>query len=195
VTNLQQLRVYAVSHSLFHPVTLKAALKRMGFVQADPIRSPARAQDLILRHRVNGYQAGDLERHYGSLDIEEDDLYAYGFLSREVWQLLHPRTATRLPKLDQRVLELVRSVGAMAGVLDGVDAIVFTGGVGENSARVRADVAAALGFAGLRLGADSGGTGDRLISSGESHISALLVHAREDLVILDEVLRQPSPRS
>jgi len=113
VTNLQQLRVYAVSHSLFHPLTLKAALKRMGFVQADPIRSPARAQDLILRHRVNGYQAGDLERHYRSLDIEEDDLYAYGFLSREVWQLLHPRTATRLPKLDQRVLELVRSVGAM----------------------------------------------------------------------------------
>jgi uncharacterized protein YcaQ len=113
VTNLQQLRVYAVSHSLFPPVTLKAAIQRMGFVQADPIRSPARAQDLILRHRVTDYKAGDLERHYRSLDIEEDDLYAYGFLSREIWQLLHPRTATRLPKLDQKVLELVRAVGAM----------------------------------------------------------------------------------
>jgi uncharacterized protein len=113
VTNLQQLRVYAVSHSLFHPLTLKAAIQRMGFVQADPIRSPARAQDLILRHRVIGYKAGDLERHYRSLGIEEDDLYAYGFLSREVWQLLHPRASTRLPKLDQKVLELVRAVGAM----------------------------------------------------------------------------------
>ncbi len=85
----------------------------MGFVQADPIRSPARAQDLILRQRVTGYKAGDLERHYRSLDIEEDDLYAYGFLSRDVWQFLHPRAATRLPKLDQKVLELVRAVGAM----------------------------------------------------------------------------------
>lgn len=85
----------------------------MGFVQADPIRSPARAQDLILRHRVNGYKAGDLEHHYRSLDIEEDYLYAYGFLSRELWQLLHPRTATRLAKLDQKVLELVRAVGAV----------------------------------------------------------------------------------
>jgi uncharacterized protein len=113
VTNLEQLRVFAISHSLFPPGTLKAAIQRMGFVQADPIRAPARAQDLILRHRVNGYKAGDLECHYRSLDIEEDDLYAYGFLSREVWQLLHPRAATRLPKLDQRVLELVRSVGAM----------------------------------------------------------------------------------
>jgi uncharacterized protein YcaQ len=82
VTSLQQLRVYAVSHSLFHPVTLKAAIHRMGFVQADPIRSPARAQDLILRHRVNGYKAGDLERHYRSLDIEEDYLYVRISFSR-----------------------------------------------------------------------------------------------------------------
>jgi uncharacterized protein len=113
VTNLQQLRVYAISHSLFHPLTLKAAIQRVGFVQADPIRSPARAQDLILRHRVIGYKAGDLEHHYRSLDIEEDYLYAYGFLSRDLWQLLHPRTATRLGKLDQKVLELVRAVGAL----------------------------------------------------------------------------------
>jgi uncharacterized protein len=84
VTDLQQLRVYAISHSLFQPGTLKAAIRRMGFVQADPIRSPARAQDLILRHRVIGYKAGDLERHYRSLNIEEDYLYAYGFLSRDL---------------------------------------------------------------------------------------------------------------
>jgi uncharacterized protein len=113
VTSLQQLRVYAISHSLFHPVTLKATIERMGFVQADPIRSPARAQDLILRHRAIGYKAGDLERHYRSLDIEEDYVYAYGFLSRDLWQLLHPRTATRLPKLEHKILELVRAVGAM----------------------------------------------------------------------------------
>ena len=52
----------------------------------------------------------------------------------------------------------------MAGVLGGVDALVFTGGIGENSARVRADVSAALVFAGLRLGEETAGAGDRLIS-------------------------------
>ena len=41
-------------------------------MQADPIRAPARAQDLILRHRVAGYRAGDLERRYARLKIEED---------------------------------------------------------------------------------------------------------------------------
>jgi acetate kinase len=93
------------------------------------------------------------------------------------------------------VWSLRRAVGAMAGVLDGVDALVFTGGIGENSARVRGDVAAALGFAGLRLHADSSGTGDRLISESASPIAALLVHAREDLVILADVLRLPGARS
>ena len=81
----------AIAPSLFAPTTLQAAIDRLGFVQADPIRSPARAQDLILRHRVQEYRAGDLERDYASLDVEEDYLYAYGFLSRHVWRLLHPR--------------------------------------------------------------------------------------------------------
>jgi uncharacterized protein YcaQ len=92
---------------------LKAAVRRLGFVQADPIRSPARAQDLILRHRVRGYRSGDLERRYASLDIEEDVLYAYGFLPRAIWQLLHPRNLGGISKFERRVLEVVREFGAM----------------------------------------------------------------------------------
>src|SRR5258705_2112995 len=91
MSSLERLRALAISQSLFPATTLKAAVRRLGFVQADPIRSPARAHDLILRHRVNGYVVGDLERKYPSLDTEEDVLYAYGFLPRPVWQLLHPR--------------------------------------------------------------------------------------------------------
>ena len=66
-------------------------MARLGFVQADPIRAPARAQDLILRHRVTGYRAGDLERRFVRLGLEEDFLYAYGFLPRETARLLYPR--------------------------------------------------------------------------------------------------------
>ena len=58
------------------------AIARLGFVQADPIRAPARAQDLTLRHRVAGYRAGDLERRYPRLAIEEDFFVNYGFLPR-----------------------------------------------------------------------------------------------------------------
>lgn len=94
---LDDLRRYAVARSLFKPTTLKRALQRMGFVQADPIRAPARAQDLILRHRVKDYQAGDLERRYTKLGVEEDFFIVYGFMTRDLRRLMHPRADTSVP--------------------------------------------------------------------------------------------------
>ncbi|HKF44107.1 MAG TPA: crosslink repair DNA glycosylase YcaQ family protein [Thermoanaerobaculia bacterium] len=95
--SLQDLRRFAVARSLFAPTTLKRALDRLGFVQADPIRAPARAQDLILRQRVRDYRAGDLERRYVELDLEEDFFLPYGFVTRPVHALMHPRSETRVP--------------------------------------------------------------------------------------------------
>jgi uncharacterized protein len=89
---IESLRRYAVTRTLFTPTTLPIAIKRLGFVQADPIRAPARAQDLILRHRVKRYRAGDLEKRYASLDIEEDFFVNYGFLPTATQALMHPRT-------------------------------------------------------------------------------------------------------
>jgi uncharacterized protein YcaQ len=110
-SDIERLRAHAVSQTLFSPTTLKSAIDRLGFIQADPIRSPASAQDLILRHRVKGYRAGDLERRYSSLEIEEDFLYAYGFLPRPVRELLHPRSAVKLQGLERKVLAAVRGDG------------------------------------------------------------------------------------
>jgi uncharacterized protein YcaQ len=90
---LDHLRRYAVARSLFKPTTLMRAIEKLGFVQADPIRAPARAQDLTLRHRVVGYRAGDLERRYPRLALEEDFFVNYGFLPRAHHALMHPRTA------------------------------------------------------------------------------------------------------
>lgn len=92
---LDDLRRYAIARSLFKPTSLPQAIERLGFVQADPIRAPARAQDLTLRLRVKNYLAGDLERRYAKLDIEEDCLVNYGFLPRQHLRLMHPREAKR----------------------------------------------------------------------------------------------------
>jgi uncharacterized protein len=89
---LDALRRYAVARSLFAPTTLPKAVEKLGFVQADPIRAPARAQDLTLRHRVKNYAAGDLERQYAALGLEEDFFVNYGFLPRAAQALMHPRT-------------------------------------------------------------------------------------------------------
>ncbi len=113
---LDQLRRYAVARSLFAKTTLPGAISKLGFVQADPIRAPARAQDLTLRHRVKDYRAGDLERRYPKLAIEEDFFVNYGFLPRATHHLMHPRTPrTVWPKARwaqaQAVLEFVREHG------------------------------------------------------------------------------------
>lgn len=113
---LVALRRYAVARTLFAPTTLARAIDRLGFIQADPIRAPARAQDLTLRHRVRDYRAGDLERHYPKLAIEEDFFVNYGFLPRDIQALMHPRTArkkwskSRQDKADT-LLEFVRARG------------------------------------------------------------------------------------
>ena len=88
---LDDLRRFAVARSLFPPTTLQRALDALGYVQADPIRAPARAQDLMLRHRVVGYRAGDLERDYERLRVHEDFFVNYGFVSDAVSALMHPR--------------------------------------------------------------------------------------------------------
>ena len=94
--DIETLRRYALARSLFPPTTLKRAIHRLGFVQADPIRAPARAQDLTLRHRVKDYRAGDLEQRYARLPIEEDFFINYGFLPRGTQALMHPRTARQV---------------------------------------------------------------------------------------------------
>ncbi|MGE0802076.1 MAG: crosslink repair DNA glycosylase YcaQ family protein [Lautropia sp.] len=90
---IDHLRRYALGRSLFAPTTLGRAIERLGFVQADPIRAPARAQDLTLRHRVRDYRAGDLEARYARLPVEEDFFVNYGFLPRALHRLMHPRVA------------------------------------------------------------------------------------------------------
>jgi uncharacterized protein len=104
--SLADLRRYAVDRSLFTPTTLKRAIDTLGFVQADPIRAPARAQDLTLRHRVKGYRAGDLERRYATLGVEEDTFINYGFVSSGVFALMHPRAdISHWPKARRKRVE------------------------------------------------------------------------------------------
>ena len=107
---LDDLRRFAVTRSLFPPTTLPRALEALGFVQADPIRAPARAQDLTLRPRVTGYRAGDLERLYGRLPIEEDFFINYGFVTHALHRLMHPRTGLSPTSANQRAAALLAFV-------------------------------------------------------------------------------------
>jgi uncharacterized protein YcaQ len=116
--NLRALRRHAVARALRPAPTIAAAIAAMRFLQLDPIRAPARAADLILRQRVEGYRAGDLDRAYPGLDLAEDYLHVYGVMPHATRDLLHPRSASlrfdverEHPRLASRILAHVEREG------------------------------------------------------------------------------------
>jgi acetate kinase len=78
---------------------------------------------------------------------------------------------------------------AMAAAIDGLDAIVFTGGVGENSAEIRQRAMDGLGFLGIAVDPASNdeGAGDREIGAPAVATRALVIAAREDIEIARQV--------
>ncbi|MEO8345062.1 MAG: crosslink repair DNA glycosylase YcaQ family protein [Betaproteobacteria bacterium] len=115
--SLKALRTHAVRRSLFAPTDLHSAIDALGFVQLDPIRAPARAADLILRHRVTGYLAGDLDRTFADMPLAEDYLHVYGVLPVRTQGLLHPRAPgawhveREHPRLAAKIVAHVRANG------------------------------------------------------------------------------------
>ena len=96
--------------------------------------------------------------------------------------------------LDVYTHRLRAGIAAMAAALGGLDLLVFTGGVGENSPAVRSDAAAGLGFLGVRLDperntarADNGSAADRKISHVDASVRSFVIAAREDIEIAAQV--------
>jgi acetate kinase len=91
--------------------------------------------------------------------------------------------------LDVYLHRLKAGIAGMAAAMDGLDAVVWTGGVGEHAPTIRAAAADGLGFLGLRLDHDRNlaGTGDRDVSVERATVRTLVVTAREDLEIARQV--------
>jgi uncharacterized protein YcaQ len=194
---IDALRAYAVARSLFTPTTLPKAIARLGFVQADPIRAPARAQDLTLRHRVDGYRAGDLERRYPKLAIEEDFFVNYGFLPYATHALMHPReqrTVWSKARWAQAhaVLEFVRERGAVHP--REVDAQFAHGKVKNwfgGSSNASTQLLDGMHYRGLvRIAGREGGV--RLYAAREAHLPAADPAAAMDALV-DVVVRKYAP--
>ncbi len=97
----------------------------------------------------------------------------------------HPRAKLAF---DIYVHRLQAGIGAMVAVLGGVDGLIFTAGVGENSVEVREAACNKLGFLGLRLdeAANAQRSPDRDIATPDSAIRVLIIRAQEDWAIAKE---------
>jgi acetate kinase len=93
--------------------------------------------------------------------------------------------------VEMFVHRLVETIGGMVATLKGLDALVFTAGIGENSGVIRQRVCASLGYLGVALdaGRNAGSLVDVDIATDGSAVRVLVVTAREDLTILRGVKR------
>ncbi|HKF78556.1 MAG TPA: acetate/propionate family kinase [Candidatus Dormibacteraeota bacterium] len=91
--------------------------------------------------------------------------------------------------LDVYVYRLRSAVAAMAAAMEGLDSLVFTGGVGEHAAEVRAAAASGLAFLGVALDGErnAAAAGDADVSAAGARVRTLVVQAREDLEIARQV--------
>jgi acetate kinase len=85
--------------------------------------------------------------------------------------------------VDLYLYRIRREMGSLAAALGGVDAIIFTGGIGENAVSIREGVCRDAGWLGVELDADANAHGGPRISTVESRVQAWVIPTNEELTI------------
>ena len=147
---------------------------------------------LVRQGQLTGQQLDDLLN-------SKSGLWGISGISSDMRQIVaamkngHPRAKLAFEIFVHR---LQSGIGAMMAVLGGLDALVFTAGIGENSPEVRVAACANLGFLGLKLDAakNAQSSADQEISLPDSAVRILIVRAQEDWAIARDCWRLASAR-
>jgi acetate kinase len=131
---------------------------------------------LIDRHGLN---ARALER----LLYEESGLLGVSGLSSDMRALLASDDPRAAEALDLFVYRIRRELGSLVAALGGLDALVFTGGIGEHAVSIRARVCRDAQWLGLELDEQANAEGGPRISRKESHVTAWVIPTDEELMI------------
>jgi acetate kinase len=131
-----------------------------------------------------------LLRHHLTLEAldhaleHESGLAGLSGLSGDVRELEGSDEPAARLALEVFVYGVATAVGAMAVALGGLDALVFTAGIGENSARMREAVCSRLGFLGVELDPEANASArpDATVSSSRSNVRIVVLEAREDIM-------------
>jgi acetate kinase len=117
------------------------------------------------------------------LIYQQSGLLGVSGISSDMRVLLESREPSAKAAIDLYVYRIGRELGSLASALGGLDAVVFTAGIGENSAELRARICAHAAWLGLELDPDANRGGAQRISRADSRVSALVVPTNEELMI------------
>ena len=156
----------------------------MGFTALDGLMMGTRSGALdpgVLLYLMDhhGMDARALEK----LLYKESGLLGVSGISQDMRELLASREREAREAVDLFCYRLLREIGALAAVMGGLDALVFTGGIGEHAAPVRERTCAALSWLGLELDPAANGSDATVISRPASRITALVLPTNEEWMI------------
>jgi len=155
----------------FSPLEGVPMATRSGSIDATAVLHLIRSQKLTLE------EVGEaLERESGLLGLSG--------VSARLEDLERSAEPDARLAIDVFAYRVASAIGAMAVALGGLDAIVFTAGIGENSASMRANVCSRLGFLGVELdeGANEAATPDADIAADDARVRVVVLEAHEDVV-------------
>ncbi len=161
----------------------------MGFTPLDGLMMGSRSGSVdpgILIHLLRqGYDADKLDEMLN----KTSGLKGISGLSNDMRQIIAAKENTRAQlAFEMYVKSLCQHIGAMLVTLGGIDAIVFTGGVGEHQPPIRAAACEALGFIGVKIDSDRNTNSpmDSDIATEDSSARVLVIQAQEDWAIATE---------
>jgi len=162
----------------------RSVASTMGFTAVDglPMGTRCGALDpgvILYLMDERGMSARDVER----LIYKESGLLGMSGISSDMRALLGSADPRASLAIDVYVYRIRRELGSLAGALGGLDALVFTAGIGENAAAIRERVCRDGGWLGLTLDAAANARGGPQISAANSRVSAWVIPTNEELMI------------
>jgi len=163
---------------------LKSQASTMGFTAVDGLMMGSRTGNLdpgVLLYLMDYHQmdAKALTR----LLYKESGLLGVSGISQDMRILLDSSAPEAREAVDLFCYRVVREIGSLTAALGGLDALVFTGGIGEHGAPVRARVCDRLGWLGLRLNSAANDANASKISAADSEIAVCVIPTNEEWII------------
>jgi acetate kinase len=155
----------------------------MGFTALDGLPMGTRPGQIdpgvILYLADKGMSTADLQR----MLYHDCGLKGLSGISNDMRELLVSDRPEAALAIDYFVYRAALAAGSLAAAMSGLDAFVFTAGIGENAPEIRARIAARLDWMGAKLDAKANDRGGPLISAGDSRIPLYVVPTDEELMI------------
>jgi len=162
----------------------------MGFTALDGLPMGTRCGDLdagVILYLLNEHHMNPKE--ISELLYNQSGLLGISGVSSDMQELLASNADGARQAIDYYVYRINRELGALTAIMGGLDALIFTAGVGENSAPIRARVCGLAGWAGIKLDEQANNDDALCISAADSSVPVWVVPTREELMIAHHTQR------